>query len=65
MEDYIWGSLKDVAFSYDNYQNPTGVVAIGADNACKDGVTYNLTGQKVGGSYKGIVIINGRKRMQK
>lgn len=65
LEEYIWGSLKDVAFSYDNYQNPTGVVAIGADNACKDGVTYNLTGQKVGGSYKGIVIINGRKMMQK
>ena len=31
----------------------------------QNGVIYNLAGQKVGKDYKGIVIQNGRKFMQK
>ena len=31
----------------------------------KDGAIYNLAGQRVSKSYKGIVIINGKKYIQK
>ena len=31
----------------------------------KDGVRYNLAGQKVNASYKGVVIMNGKKYLQK
>lgn len=28
LEEYIWGSYTDVAFSYDNYQTPTAIVGV-------------------------------------
>ena len=41
-----------------------GTTAIRAAKAAKaDGVIYNLAGQRVNASYKGVVIQNGRKRM--
>ena len=61
LEEYIWGALKDVAFSYDNYQSPTAIMTIKAEPANKEGVMYNLAGQIVDKSYKGIVIMNGKK----
>lgn len=42
----------------------SGIEGINADNN-KKGVMYNLSGQKVNSSYKGIVIMNGKKFMQK
>ena len=65
LEEYIWGSLKDVAFSYDHYQVPTAIMTIKAESANKEGVMYNLAGQKVDKSYKGVVIMNGKKMVQK
>ena len=65
LEEYIWGSLKDVAFSYDHYQSPTAIITIQAERSTKDGVMYNLAGQVVDKSYKGIVILNGKKFMNK
>ena len=65
LEEYIWGSLKEVPFSYDNYQNPTAIMTIKAEPTYKEGVIYNLSGQVVDKSYKGIVIINGKKIIQK
>lgn len=46
-------------------ENPT--TSISSINAVKqqDGVRYNLAGQKVDESYKGVVIMNGRKMVQK
>ena len=41
----------------------TGIDTIKADVA--DATIYNLAGQKVGKDYKGIVIVNGKKFMQK
>ena len=61
LEEYIWGSLTDVAFSYDNYQVPTAIMTIKAEPANKEGVMYNLAGQVVDKNYKGIVIMNGKK----
>jgi len=65
LEEYIWGSMKDVAFSYDHYQMPTAIITTQAERSTKDGVMYNLAGQVVDKSYKGIVIMNGKKVMQK
>jgi len=65
LEEYIWGSLTDVAFSYNDYQVPTAIMTIKAEPANKEGVMYNLAGQKVDKSYKGVVIMNGKKMVQK
>ena len=61
LEEYIWGSMKDVAFSYDNYQQPTAIMTVKTEHRYNDGVMYNTSGQVVDKSYKGIVIVNGRK----
>ena len=61
LEEYIWGSLTDVAFSYNDYQVPTAIMTINAEPTNKQGVMYNLAGQVVDKSYKGIVIMNGKK----
>ena len=65
LEEYIWGSLKDVAFSYDQYQSPTAIMTIKAEPANKEDVIYNLAGQVVDKNYKGIVIMNGKKFVNK
>ena len=43
----------------------TGINTIETKKAVVDGVTYNLAGQKVNTNYKGIVIKNGKKFIQK
>lgn len=43
----------------------TGISAITADDAANDGAKYNIGGQRVGKAYKGIVIQNGKKRLNK
>ena len=42
----------------------TGISNITAVNQAKKSVRYNLAGQQVGASYKGIVIVNGKKMIQ-
>ena len=49
---------------YPAWQSPTAIHAIQADVA-KPVVYYNLSGQEVSSSYKGLVIINGRKMLQR
>lgn len=65
LEEYIWGSKKDVAFSYDHYNVDTEVpfiyvetVPYGSDNA-----TYNTAGQRVQNKNlkPGVYIRNGKK----
>ena len=65
LEEYIWGSLTDFAFSYNDYQVPTAIMTIKAESANKEDVMYNLAGQVVDKSYKGIVIMNGKKFFNK
>lgn len=65
LEEYIWGDLKNVAFSYNDYQVPTAIMTIKAEPTYKEGVMYNLSGQVVDKSYKGIVIMNGKKFVNK
>lgn len=42
----------------------TGIAAI-EENAVKNSVRYNLSGQKVSNDYKGLVIVNGKKVINK
>lgn len=65
LEEYIWGSLTNIAFSYDNYQGVTNVPVIEVNIKPIYPIGwYNLNGQKVGDdcpSQKGIYIHNGKK----
>ena len=58
------------AMSFDNFTLEGELVDATSINITKavvttDGIRYNLAGQKVGNDYKGIVIMNGKKFMQK
>lgn len=44
---------------------PTAINEINAEGANGNGAIYNISGQRVDDSYKGIVIINGKKVMKK
>lgn len=43
----------------------TGISNISAEEASKQAEVYNLSGQRVDASYKGIVVRNGRKHLRK
>ena len=43
----------------------TGISNISAEEASKQAEVYNLSGQRVDASYKGIVVRNGRKYLRK
>lgn len=45
-------------------ESTDGINGITTTETTKNGATYNLAGQRVSESYKGIVIINGKKRIQ-
>jgi hypothetical protein len=55
-DGYIYAYLFDI---------PTGIVGVTNDAASADGPIFNLAGQRVGSSYKGIVIQNGKKVLKK
>lgn len=46
------------------YTTPTGITSVTTDTA-KNGARYNLAGQRVNDSYKGVVIENGKKKIVK
>lgn len=45
--------------------DPTGITNITTDEAAKNTPVYNLAGQKVTKAYKGVIIKNGKKMIQK
>lgn len=55
----IFYSLGDIT------GNTTGIADVKAETVKADAQMYNLAGQKVGKGYKGIVIKNGKKMIQK
>lgn len=65
LEEYIWGSYMDVPFSYNNYQQPTAITTIRTDRTMHNDVMYNMAGQVVDKSFKGLVIMNGKKYLNK
>lgn len=62
---YTKGSKMDVfGFKY-VLGTPTGISNISSVASAKSTATYNLAGQQVSDSYKGIVIQNGKKFLKK
>jgi hypothetical protein len=43
----------------------TGIASPRIQDLTEDDAIYNLSGQKVNGSYKGLVIQNGKKKLVK
>ena len=68
VEDIMKAGNADGESNYTEYypawKSPTAIHAIQTD-ANKSAVYYNLSGQKVNTTYKGLVICNGRKMIQK
>lgn len=62
LEEYIWGSCKDVAFSADNYVTPDQIVGLAAPiEEVNATVIYDLSGRRVFTTTPGLYIVNGRK----
>lgn len=70
----VYGKLKKFNTTYELDSNnilislngqTTGITNITADEAAKNAPVYNLAGQKVTKAYKGVVIKNGKKIIQK
>ena len=70
----VYGKLKKFKTTYELDSNnilislngkTTGITNITTDEAAKNAPTYNLAGQKVTKAYKGVVIKNGKKMIQK
>lgn len=70
----VYGKLKKYNTNYELDSNnilisqngtTTGITNITAEEAAKNAPVYNLAGQKVTKAYKGVVIKNGKKMIQK
>lgn len=70
----VYGKLKKFGTTYELDKNnilisqngtTTGITNITAEEAAKNAPVYNLAGQKVTKAYKGVVIKNGKKMIQK
>lgn len=70
----VYGKLKKFNTTYELDSNnilisqngtTTGITNITTDEAVKNAPVYNLAGQKVTKAYKGVVIKNGKKMIQK
>ena len=63
------GTTKQIGYANVSIQTgdetPTGIETVKTATAAVDGVAYNLAGQKVDESFKGIIIKNGKKMIQK
>ena len=62
---YIGGTNQICAIINVYAADATGIESIVSSIKVLDGAIYNLSGQKVGNDYKGIVIKNGRKYLMK
>ena len=65
LEEYIWGSKKEEAFSYDNYDDPASVPFVFVETIPygNNAPLYNTAGQRVSGTSlkPGLYIRNGKK----
>ncbi len=58
------GSCNIASLNFTNSES-TGINELAGNDAVATGETYNLSGQKVGAGYKGIVIRNGKKYVER
>ncbi len=66
LEQMIWGDLQGVAFSYDNYNSPTGIIELASDETTareqQPGSVYDMQGRRVRHIRQhGMYIRNGKK----
>lgn len=61
---YSMGYFDNVVISYGS-DDPAGIENVATEAVKKDNRIFNLAGQQVGKDYKGIVIKNGKKMIQK
>lgn len=64
---YVFNKSTQVGFSGFEFTpagSSTGISNVNAAASAKNNVRYNLAGQKVDASYKGVVIVNGKKFVQ-
>ena len=61
----LWGYFSDVIIYKDQKPAPTGISDVRQEKADTKDCLYNISGQQVDSSYRGIVIRNGKKYMQK
>ena len=61
LEKYIWGDMKDEAFSYDNYNSSASIYDVQTNTVPGQRVIYNLRGQRVTNPTRGIYIVDGKK----
>ena len=54
-------NVYDIKVTSSASEPSTGIISVNATSSTKSGKTYNLAGQEVSGSYKGLVIKNGKK----
>lgn len=57
--------LVDVDPDFDYATAATGIEAVNTAKVIKNGAIYNLAGQKVDATFKGVVIMNGKKSLRK
>lgn len=57
--------LDYCAGAFDVYSNATGIATIAQEKTTASKYRYNLNGQRVDASYRGIVVVNGKKMVQK
>lgn len=56
-----WIVADNFTLTYTGKDNVTGIKGVEETAAPQDGKMYNLAGQRVDKSYKGVVIVNGKK----
>lgn len=62
LEEYIWGSKVNMAFSYDNYDATNAIIQVeNTENNVQDNAIYDLQGRRVEYPKRGIYIMNGKK----
>ena len=71
LEEYIWGDMQNVSFSYDNYQQPTSTITVNTPKTPRPVRVYTIGGTLVRtadsaddalrGLAKGIYIVDGKK----
>lgn len=63
--DYGWCLFNNFLLTEYVKNTATGINTVGSETQAPDDRLYNLSGQRVGESYKGIVVRNGRKYVRK
>jgi endonuclease I len=57
LEQYIWGDMKDQAFSYNNYVQPTGIGIIDVEADTTPTAIYSIDGRRLDQPQKGVNIM--------